>query len=131
MTRARDALWDELVRVCGADASEMTRSELSYFGKCIKELRELEVSPEDLRRRAAVYKAKWPNIDVTPGGLLKHWSSLKPAPSPYHSVKPQSRIRTNDDDILGDNEETLTPEVLAANRKKLADMMRGVTFGGE
>lgn len=76
--RKQDLLWDELVKVCDADASEMTKNERGKFNAALKQLRDVGATPEEIRRRAWQWKQEYPNIAITPTALCNRWSSLKP-----------------------------------------------------
>lgn len=78
MAAKRDELWETLVTVCGADTSEMTRSERGRYNHALKQLKEVGATPEQLRARAGRYRARYQGIDLTPTALAAHWSSLRP-----------------------------------------------------
>ena len=86
MPRERDLLWEALVEVCGADSSEMTNSERGRYNKALKELKEVNARPEDIKARAGRYRMKFPGADLTPTALVAHWSALKSGgarPNPF------------------------------------------------
>lgn len=132
--RARDLLWEELVKVCGADDTKMTSSERGRYNKALKQLKEVGATVEEIASKARVYRAKYSNIDITPTALAAHWSTLRPQPSRYKDYVPQGRTYANDDGILSDNEEVylpVSPEVLAENRRRLHQMLEGLQLGDE
>jgi hypothetical protein len=74
--RKRNELWDAVVEVCSIDASSIPKSQLSKIGKVVAELRVVKASPEDVHRRANIYKRKFDNAALTPTALLSHWAEL-------------------------------------------------------
>lgn len=89
MVRPRDLLWEALVEVCGADADEMTKNERGKYNAALKQLKDVNATPEQLRARAARYKREYPNISLTPTALCNRWSSLKPPPAPASNPPPE------------------------------------------
>lgn len=71
--REKDPLWDALTAVCGV-SGDLTKSERGKFNAALKELREANATPSEIRRRAAVFRGKWPTITLTPNGLSGRWS---------------------------------------------------------
>jgi hypothetical protein len=74
--RKRNELWDAVVEVCSIDASSIPKSQLSKIGKVVAELRVVKASPDDVHRRANIYKRKFDDAALTPTALLKHWAEL-------------------------------------------------------
>lgn len=77
-TRPKDELWEALVAACGADSTQMTKSERGRYNHALKELRDVSATPDDIHIRSNRYKQKYPNIDLTPTALTAHWSALRP-----------------------------------------------------
>ncbi len=81
-THKRDPIFEAVASVCGIDWTvPMTRSARGQINKAVRELREIEATPEEIVRVAAAYRIRWPNIDLTPLALVKHWSTAT-APLP-------------------------------------------------
>jgi hypothetical protein len=74
--RKRNELWDAVVEVCSIDTSSIPKSQLSKIGKVVAELRVVKASPEDVHRRANIYKRKFDDAALTPTALLNHWAEL-------------------------------------------------------
>lgn len=72
--RKRDVLWDALVEIMGHSPS--TKGERGKWNKALKDMREVGATPEDLMRRAVVYRKRWPGIDITPMALVNNWDLL-------------------------------------------------------
>lgn len=81
-THPRDPIFETVASVCGIDWTvPMTRSARGQINKAVKELREIEATPEEIVRVSAAYRIRWPDIDLTPTALVKHWSTAT-APLP-------------------------------------------------
>lgn len=73
LARSRDELFEVVAEVCGIDWGELTDTARGALNKAVAQLRALEASPEEIRRRAA----NWPyDVPLTPPGLAKHWPAL-------------------------------------------------------
>ncbi len=77
-TPAINPLWEALIS--GIGIAPQTAAERSHFGKAVKELRDI-ATPEDVLARCANYRATWPDMDLTPDALVKHWSRMEHPPS--------------------------------------------------
>lgn len=76
--RAPDELWDALVLELG-DVS--TKTERGERNSAVKELREAGATAADIHLRCRAYRRKWPEMELTPSALKKHWSSLAGPPA--------------------------------------------------
>lgn len=72
--RPQDPLWDALVEALGYGPA--TASERGAWNGALKQLREVDASPEDIADRCAEYRKRWPKVALTPPALAKHWSEL-------------------------------------------------------
>jgi DNA-binding Lrp family transcriptional regulator len=70
----RDALWDALEAATKIKPEAI--GERSLFGKCVKELLELDATPEEVKRRAAQWPKRYSGATLTPRALLMHWGEL-------------------------------------------------------
>ena len=78
----RDLIFEAVARVCGIDwTAPLTATARGQINKAVRELREIGASPEDVARVAAAYRIRWPEIDLTPTALVKHWGTAT-APLP-------------------------------------------------
>lgn len=75
--RPRDELWDTVVDVFGYN-DKMTSLERGRINKALKSLREVSATPEEIRRRAAMYRKQFPDVAFTPLALASNWSQLTP-----------------------------------------------------
>ena len=75
--RKRDPIWDALTVIYGEPE---TRSERGRRNTAAKELRDIDVTPDEIQRRAAEYRRRWPDIEFTPTGLAGNWTLLSAPP---------------------------------------------------
>ncbi|MDP3952615.1 hypothetical protein [Microbacterium sp.] len=68
-------LFAALVEACGYQAP-IPGPEGSKIGKCAKHLREIGATPDDVHARAGAYRKRWPDIDLTPTGLVSNWAQV-------------------------------------------------------
>lgn len=88
--QARNPIWDALVEIFG-DAQK-TAPERSNWGKCVKNLKAVDATPEEMRVRAARYSAKYGRDRLTPNALVSHWSEFASDP-PRGTASPPSQPR--------------------------------------
>ena len=85
-----DGLFETMVEVCGHDPKRLTSSERGRINKALKDLREVGVTPDEIRSAAKVYRSKYPNAALTPTALSAHWSTLQRRTStPTATVDPE------------------------------------------
>ena len=68
-------LWAPLVEVCGYKPD--TKSMFGAWNSAIKELEELGATPEDIFNKAAAYKKRFKDAEMTPKALAKWWNALE------------------------------------------------------
>lgn len=73
----RDELWDALVAELGEPA---TASERGRRNKALKELRAIDATADEVRRRCRAYRRLYPTATLTPQALTGNWSSLTAPP---------------------------------------------------
>lgn len=54
-------------------AAPVTRSGRGAWNQALKELREVDATPEQIEAAAIDYRKRWPGIELTPPALAKHW----------------------------------------------------------
>lgn len=75
----RDDLFDAVAEVCSVDIR--AKSNAGRVAKAVNSLVDLEATPDDVRTRAARYRANWPNVACTPSALVAHWGEFAVARS--------------------------------------------------
>lgn len=76
--RKSDELWDAVIAVCRTDASAFSPAERGIANRAVKELRDMGVTPEQVRARARRWREVYPKAKLTPRGLTANWGSLAP-----------------------------------------------------
>ncbi len=76
----RDDLWDALAELLGRQPE--TDSERGAWNRAVKELQKARASPGDVLLRGSRYRQEWPDAELTPNALVKHWSRFGAEPSP-------------------------------------------------
>ena len=84
-----DGLFEAVADECGIDwqclnlARKRGRTPvaLSTLGKAVSDIDAMGGVPDEVPRRAEVYRNRWPGIALTPLALAKHWPSLVPPKS--------------------------------------------------
>jgi len=72
--RQPDPIWDALLEACPA-GSEMTKSERGRRNAAVKELREINADPADVRLVARRLREKWGGrVALTPSAIVTNWS---------------------------------------------------------
>lgn len=77
--RQADPLWDTMLNACRINPQTLTGSERGRINKALKELREVNATPDELAARAKSYTVKYPGAALTPTALAANWSQLTPA----------------------------------------------------
>lgn len=89
--RNPDLLWDCWMQLAYSKPSAilLTRSERGRINSALKELREIGATPEELKKKWAAYKTKWPKLgDPSITALTGNWNSLETRSSPQASYTP-------------------------------------------
>lgn len=75
--RARNLLLDTLATIDGSNVDEVTKSAWAGIGKALAEIKSVsaDVTPEEIQRRAAIYRQKHPDWPLTPFAIAKHWGA--------------------------------------------------------
>lgn len=75
-TRARDEIFDAVAEACGIDVSELTKSARGSLNAAVKQLKDVDAIPGQVKVRAARYRRTYSDAALTPSALAKHWSAL-------------------------------------------------------
>ena len=76
--RQRDAIFDALVALMGYEPQ--SKSERSGWGGCVKELKELAATPDEIALRGRRYGKKYGAERLTVYALVKHWGEFSQEP---------------------------------------------------
>lgn len=74
--RPPDLLFEAVTAACGIDQRTLTASGRGPLNRALKEIREVGGTPDDVPRRAAEFRRRFPEASLTPSALAKHWGSL-------------------------------------------------------
>ncbi len=77
--RPRNILWDALVAAIYGDGFVPTSTERGRLNKAIKELNEVNATPQQVGERVAEYRRRYQDAALTPQALTGNWSSLNGA----------------------------------------------------
>ena len=82
--RKRDPLFDAMAVACGHDLENLTKSEGTAIGSAVAEVRhQPDITPELIHAKAEAYRSMHPDWELTPRALVKHWSALGQATTPW------------------------------------------------
>lgn len=76
--RKQDPTWDAVCEVFGISSAKMPANERGRLNKVVKQLKEIEATPEEIRQKAQVYRLQHPDWAWTPTAILNHWTQLQP-----------------------------------------------------
>jgi hypothetical protein len=74
--REPDLLFESIARATGTNIDILTRTERGQLNKATSELREIGATPEQVTGKAKAWAKQYPNANLTPTALVKHWSTL-------------------------------------------------------
>lgn len=76
--RPRDLILDEFAKIEGMDLKEVSPGGWSRFARCKKELVQIcpDLTPEEIRRRAQLYRKEWPTATLSADALVKWWAKF-------------------------------------------------------
>lgn len=72
--RPPDLLWEAMLEACGLRQEDMTKGARGACNSARKDLGAVGATPEEVRRRAAIYRRKFPGAELTPTALAKQWA---------------------------------------------------------
>lgn len=75
--RKRDEIFEAVAEVSNLSLDGLTDSERGRCNRAAKELKKVDATPDEIRRRAKIYRETWPGIDLTPNALAANWSRMK------------------------------------------------------
>lgn len=78
--RAPDVIWDAMLAVCGING-EIPPSARGAYNKARSDFVAVHATPETIRARAVVFRARWPQVSLTPTALARRWAECEPNPA--------------------------------------------------
>lgn len=74
--RPKDELWEALITILEYDHKDITRNVRGQLNGALKQLREVEATPQDIWERAQIYRFMYPTLVLTPMALVNRWADL-------------------------------------------------------
>lgn len=95
--RARNPLVDALVSLDGSDPANATKSAFGAAGTALAEIKQVspDVTPDEIRRRAANYRRLFKDACISPNALAKHWAATDRVKS--NAMAPQAPVHEPQD----------------------------------
>lgn len=75
--RKQDPLWDALMYVCRIDTAKITKSARGAYNRAVKELKEVDATPESIAHAAMAYRLAYGDVALTPSALAKHYAGAE------------------------------------------------------
>lgn len=90
--RKPDHVWEAVLFVSGVDGSAIPKSARGAYNRAVADLKAVGATPEEVVRRAAIYRAKWPEVSLTPTALARRWAECEQyvPSSPAHALRQQA-----------------------------------------
>lgn len=57
---------------------KILRPHAKRIGQLARDFRDLEATPDEVRRRLKAYKKRWPEMTASPSALIKNWFEFEP-----------------------------------------------------
>jgi DNA-binding transcriptional MocR family regulator len=74
--RQPDILFDAVAKTCAINTDKLTASARGALNRAVKELRDVNATPDQITAVAKSYRNQYPNATLTPMALVKHWSAF-------------------------------------------------------
>lgn len=84
----RDLVWEMMLEVCGIDGQKIPSSARGPYNRARKDLRQVGATPDEIVRRAVVFRTRWPDASLTPTALARRWAECDP--ERQHSDRPRT-----------------------------------------
>lgn len=85
--RKADPLWDALMAACRVEG-EIPKSARGAYNRARSDLAAVGATPEEIHRRAKVYRQQWPKVSLTPTALARRWAECeRPHVSPQRDYQ--------------------------------------------
>lgn len=74
--RKADPIWDALMSACGINGS-IPKSARGAYNRARSDLAAAGATPEEIKRRADIYRRQWPTVSITPTALTRRWAECE------------------------------------------------------
>lgn len=97
--RERNELIDAILAVDGSNPLEVTGNAWGRAGVALQQIREVspDVTPDEIRKRAANYRLLFPKAACTPTGVATHWAACA---NPPRDGPPNGKQTMSEDDLM-------------------------------
>lgn len=68
--------------MCHLEADQITKAARSSINGALSQLRQVNATPDEVRRRAAIYHQRYEVAALTPPALAKHWAACQHPAAP-------------------------------------------------
>lgn len=92
VTRKPNLLWDAVVAECKIDVGSLTVTGKANVGKTVRELKEVNATPEDVAVRAKRFRTRYPRSTLTHNTLRNRWAELAPPTPPPSAARTTPRL---------------------------------------
>lgn len=92
--KPRNLIFDALCEVEGSDPIEAAKMNGGKVGRALSQIKRMspDVTPAEIRLRAANYRASWPSVTLSATALASNWAKFKTAITNGHqTVRPNPR----------------------------------------
>lgn len=80
--KRRDLIFEAICEAWGRTPDGLTRDERGRVNNAAKQLREVGASAAEIRVRVKRYHEEWPEMEISPQALTKHWGRFAEASKP-------------------------------------------------
>jgi hypothetical protein len=94
--RDRNPTFDALADACGYDYAEMTKRQARACAVAAAEIAKVGGTPQDVRDRVAVFRAKHPGVSCTPNAIANQWAALRGTPEQVRQTVNGHRPNANE-----------------------------------
>lgn len=78
--REPDLVWDAVMTACAVDVTAITDSARGAYNKAVWDLKRAGATPDEIARRAALYRIHYTDAALTPTALARHWAEVAEPP---------------------------------------------------
>jgi hypothetical protein len=80
--RPRDLLFETVAELCGYTLTALTKTARGRLNAAVKELRDINATPDQIRSIVKTYRTTYPDAPVTPQAITGNWAALTPNTTP-------------------------------------------------